>query len=132
MDEYTGDMSPKHLIREAIEDELNDMNGKVWKLSTVSEMEKIRDDILVRSRWVMCNKGDAGTPDCCARLASCELNNDGKVDAFFASTPPLQAKKLLVANQVHRPGKRASSHCDCRSSTFVKCTLKRFQSERFI
>ena len=97
LDEYTGEVLPKHLIRDAIEDELNYFNGKVWKLSTVAEMEKIPDYILVRSRWAMCNKGDADTPDCRARPVSCELNKDGKVDAFSASTPPLEAKKLLFA-----------------------------------
>ena len=40
LDEYTGQVLPKHLIREAIEDDLNYSNGKVWKLSTVSEMQK--------------------------------------------------------------------------------------------
>ena len=45
----------------------------------------------------MCNKGDADTPDCRARLVSCELNKDGKVYAFSASTPSLEAKTLLFA-----------------------------------
>ena len=45
----------------------------------------------------MSNKEDADTPDCRARLVSCELNKDGKVDAFSASSPPLEAKKLLFA-----------------------------------
>ena len=73
------------------------MNGKVWKLSTVAEMEKTPDYILVRFRWVTCNKGDADTPDCRARLVSCELNKDGNADAFSASTSPLEAKTLLFA-----------------------------------
>jgi hypothetical protein len=45
----------------------------------------------------MCNKGDSESPDCRARLVSCEINRDGKVDAFAASTPPLEAKKLLFS-----------------------------------
>ena len=44
-----------------MEDELNYVNGKVWKLSTAAEMEKIPDYILVRSRWAMRNKGNADT-----------------------------------------------------------------------
>ena len=87
LDEYNGKMLPKHLIREAVEDEFNYLHGKVWKLITVSEMENVQDYISVLSRWLMCNKGDADTPDCRARLASGELNCDGKVDAFSASTP---------------------------------------------
>ena len=50
LDEYTGETLPNPLIRETIEDDLNYSNGKVWKLSTVSEMEKIPDYVLVRSR----------------------------------------------------------------------------------
>ena len=99
-------IAPKHLIREAIEDELSDLNGKVWKLGSVSEIENIPDYMLVRSRWVMCNKGDADTPDCRARLVSCELNKDGKVAAFSASTPPLEAKKLLFAKYASTRKKR--------------------------
>ena len=45
----------------------------------------------------MCNKGDADTPDCCARRVSCELNKDGNADAFSASTHPLEAKKFMFA-----------------------------------
>ena len=73
-DEYTGEVLAPHLIRPAIEDELNYFNSKVWQLSTIDEMEKIPGHILVRSRWVLCNKGDADSPDVRARLVSCELN----------------------------------------------------------
>ena len=38
LDEYTGEVLPNDRIRDAIEDELNYLNGKVWKLSTVAEM----------------------------------------------------------------------------------------------
>ena len=100
MDEYTGEMLPKHLIREAIEDELNYLNGKVWKLSTVSEMEKVPDYMLVRCRWVMCNKGGAETPDCRARLVACDLNKNAKVDAWSASTPPREAENIVFAKCV--------------------------------
>ena len=50
LNEYTGERLPKHLIGEAIEDELNYLNGNVCKLGTVSEMETIPDYILVRFR----------------------------------------------------------------------------------
>lgn len=45
----------------------------------------------------MCNKGDAETPDCRARLVSCEISKDGKVDASATSTPPRKATKLIFA-----------------------------------
>ena len=97
LDEYTGKLLPKHFIRQAIEDELNYLNGKVWKLSTVSDKVQVPDYMLVRSRWVMYKKGNADTPDCRVRLVSCELNKDGNADAFSASTPPLEAKKCVFA-----------------------------------
>ena len=61
-DEYTGEVLAPHLIRPAIEDELNYFNSKVWQLSTIEEMEKIPGYILVRSRWVLCNNGDTIHP----------------------------------------------------------------------
>ena len=75
LDEYTGEVLPPSLIRAAIEDELNYFNSKVWELCTMDQMRKIPDYILIRSRWVLCNKGDANDPDVRARLVSCELNN---------------------------------------------------------
>ena len=40
LDEYTKEILSKHVIKEAVEDELNNLNGKVWKLGAVSYMEK--------------------------------------------------------------------------------------------
>ena len=61
-------------------------------------MEKIPGYILVRSRWVLCNKGDSLSPDVRARLVACEINKGDKNDvAFTASTPPLEAKRILFA-----------------------------------
>ena len=51
----------------------------------------IMDHVFVRSRWVMCSKGDHVEPDMRARLVACEVNKDGKNDIFHASTPPLEA-----------------------------------------
>ena len=46
------------------------------------------DYILVRSRWVMANKGDSAEPDMRARLVGCEVKKGSeKNDQFFASTP---------------------------------------------
>ena len=50
-------MKYRDLIRAAIEDELCYFNDKVWQLATVEEMEAIPDYVLVRCRWVMCNRG---------------------------------------------------------------------------
>ena len=99
-DKYTSEVLAPHLIRPAIEDELNYFNSKVWQLTTIDKMKKIPDYILVRSRWVLCNKGDSEQPDVKARLVSCELNNGERNDMFAASTPPLEGKRMLFTRFV--------------------------------
>ena len=122
---------PKQFIGEAIVDELSYMNGKHWKLSAVSEMERIQDYIVVRSLWAMCNKGDADSPDCRARLVPCELHKDGKVDAFSALTPPLEAKKLLFARCVSTK-KKGLEPMQLSFADVRKAYVNGFLSERFI
>ena len=73
IDEYTGEILPEALIRSAIVEELNYFNERVWEISTKDAMHACEDHIFVRSRWVMCNKGDATDPDCRARLVACEV-----------------------------------------------------------
>ena len=85
-------------------------------------MEKVPDYISVRSRWVLCNKGDAESPDVRARLVSCEHNKDGKQDAFAASTPHLESKKILVAKYAQSNDKKGKpmriSFVDIRKADF--------------
>ena len=100
LDEYTNEVLAPHLIRPAIEHELNYLNSKVWELSTMEEMKATPDHVLTRSRWVLCNKGDSDSPDVRARLVSCELNNGDRNDMFSASTTPLEGKRLLFTKYV--------------------------------
>ena len=51
---------------------------------------------VVRTRLVIHNKGDEAHPDVRARLVACELNTY-QTDEFYASTPPLEAKRLLLS-----------------------------------
>ena len=97
IDEYTGEVLDPALARAAIMEELNYFNEKVWHVEDSNDMAKVQGHVCVRSRWVCCNKGDAQNPDIRCRLVACEINKDGKQDSFFASTPPLEAKKLLFA-----------------------------------
>ena len=98
VDEYTGEVLQDNLIHEAMIDELDYFNEHVWEVDTLEHMKTVPDYILVRSRWVMANKGDSAEPDMRARLVGCEVNKGGeKNDQFFASTPPLEAKKLLFS-----------------------------------
>ena len=107
VDEYTGEVLDPLLVQAAIMEELNYLNDVVWDVETKTSMTAVLDHIFVRSRWVLCNKGDADSPDIRARLVACELNKEGKQDSFFASTPPLEAKKSLsaqYARERHRGG----------------------------
>ena len=45
----------------------------------------------------MCNEGGHLEPDMRARLVACEVSKERKYDLVHASTPPLEAKKLLLA-----------------------------------
>ena len=46
----------------------------------------------------MAKKGDSKEPDARERLVGCEVNKGGeKVDAFDASTPPLEAKNITFS-----------------------------------
>ena len=98
LDEYTGQVLDPELARSAIIEELDYFNSRFWEISTKEEMEAVPGHIYVRSRWVCCNKGDDSMPDIRCRLVACEINKGGdRPDHFFASTPPLEAKKLLFA-----------------------------------
>ena len=92
------------MVRAAICEELAYFNDKVWRVTDLKTAESYPDAKIVRCRWVLCNKGDASHPDVRARLVACEVNyGGGKEDAFYASTPPLEAKKLLFKKYTDSP-----------------------------
>ena len=94
LDGYTREPLPSDLVQAAIKEELEYFNSKVWELSDARKVFGNSDSKVIRTRWVICNKGDAEKPDIRARLVACELNTY-KSDDYFASTPPLEAKRLL-------------------------------------
>ena len=62
-------------------------------------MKTIPDYILVRSREVTANKDDSKEHDVRAKLVGYEVDKGGeKVDAFYASTPPIEDKKIRFAH----------------------------------
>ena len=94
----------ERLVQEAIREEPNYLNATVWEITDASKLHKLKDPKVVRSRWVLCNKGDAANPNLRARLVACECNTSGTKEAsFYASTPPLEAKKLLFRKYTDRP-----------------------------
>ena len=106
LDECTGKILPPHLIRDAIIDEPDYFNETFWKLSSKEEMEAAPDYIFVRRRRVLCNKGDAESPNVRDQLISCELNKDDKQDDLAASTPPLEGKKILFSRYAQLKDKK--------------------------
>ena len=103
-DEYTNEVLPDDLVRAAIREELNYFNKVVWHISSEQEALKVADSKVVRCRWVLCNKGDSTKPDVRAHLVACEVNYSGsKDDSFYASTPPLESKKMLFAKYADQP-----------------------------
>ena len=122
-DEYTNEILPAHLIKAAIIDELDYFNSKVWEVTDVQTMKRYKDHKLVRCRWVLCNKGDAASPDVRARLVACEFNYGTTTEAsFYAATPPLEAKKILFPKYADEPVRRGKqqriSFVDIRKAYF--------------
>ena len=92
-------------------------------------MQKYAEHVLVRSRWLLCNKGDYANPDCRARLVACEVNkNNTHEAAFHASTPPLEAKKLLFHKYASAPNVEGTpqrlSFVDIRKAYFNSTTRR--------
>ena len=95
-DEYTGDILPQKLIKEAIIEELTYFNGCVWEVCTKDKMHKYKDPTLARSKLVLRNKGDHQEQDVRERLVALKANHKGtREEVCYASTIPLEAKKTL-------------------------------------
>ena len=58
LEEYTSEILPPRLIRDAIIDELDYFNDHVWRIEEKATMLDIENHVFVRDRWVMCSKGD--------------------------------------------------------------------------
>ena len=76
---------------------------------------------ILNGRWVLANKGDLASPDCRARYVACEIHTY-EDSSFFAATPPLEAKRLLIsqlATERFRNGKKLKLHfSDARKGLF--------------
>ena len=79
-------------------DELQYFCSVVFRGIDISEALKDPSGKVVGCRWVNCNKGDLSDPDVRCRLVAQEVNHgDGPTDAFYAATPPLEAKRMLMS-----------------------------------
>ena len=82
LDEYTREPIPHRLVQQAIVEELNYFNGRVWELSEAENLMQDSDAKAIRTRWVMTNKGDHANPDVRARLAAQDINTYKRDDMF--------------------------------------------------
>ena len=57
MDEYTREPLEHSLVREAIKEELEYFNQKVWELADTEKVLQNKENNVIRTRWVICNKG---------------------------------------------------------------------------
>ena len=111
-DEYTMEPLPQEQIRDAIVDELSYFNDNVWLGVDVDEAKADAEGKILSGRWVLSNKGDNAAPDCRARYVACEVHTYDDT-AFFAATPPLEAKRILLsqfASQISRGGPPLQLH----------------------
>ena len=101
-DEYTGEVLRRHPVRAAMIDELKWFNDTVWEGVEING-QQAKQLKPIRTRWVLCNKGDALKPEVRARLVACEDNTyTDTTGAFYASTPPLEAKRMLFSEFASR------------------------------
>ena len=74
LDEYTREPLPHALVRDAIAVELNYFNNRVWELVDANKILGDKDATVIRTRWVITDKGDSNEPDIRARLVAQEIN----------------------------------------------------------
>ena len=73
-------------MKQAIIEELNYFNDRVWELADAKKVLGDADSKAVRTRWVICNKGDTADPDIRARLVACEVNTYKSDDFLRVNT----------------------------------------------
>ena len=72
-DEHTGEELDPELVHKAMMEELSYFNdNEVWHAAEYGQMKAVEDHTFVRTRWVLCNKGDAAAPDVKACLRNCK------------------------------------------------------------
>ena len=76
--------------------QLKYFNTRVWEATDVKASMQDKQSGVVRTRWVICSKCDSSEYGVRARLVACEVNTY-RSNEFYASTPPLESKKILFS-----------------------------------
>jgi hypothetical protein len=101
MSRYWDDVSGKELdpeqVRKARKEEMQEFHKhKVYVKVPLAQCWSRTGKKPIGVRWVDINKGDERNPKYRSRLVAMEFNS-GKREDLFAATPPVEAKKLLMA-----------------------------------
>ena len=72
------------------------MKHNVYSKVSEEECWEITGKAPIGTRWIDINKGDEVHPEYRSRLVAQDIKKDNRED-LFAATPPIEAKKLLIA-----------------------------------
>ena len=109
------DLSGKDLVKKLVK-EANALELKYFREMGVyeyvdrSELQRSGGK-LIGTRWVIFNTGDEGNPDIRARLVGKKFRTSAD-DSLYASTPPLEALRLLISTAATRDGHDPNHHQD--------------------
>ena len=96
-DSITGDALPTPLVRAAHAEEIKFMQDwEVGELQPISLARQRSGKGPLRGKWVNVNKGDSSNPNIRSRYVACEVRTY-RDESLFASTPPLEALRLLLS-----------------------------------
>ena len=101
-DEYTQEELDPELARAAMMDELQYFNDTVWRFLPKSEADKLYPNAtFLGGRCVNHNKGESLNPKVRCRFVATEVAKENNL-AYYASTPPLDAIRLLASQFAKR------------------------------
>jgi hypothetical protein len=106
IDDVSGRSLDSALVKQARAEEIRGaISHKVYQKVPIQECYQVTGSGPIDTRWVDVNKGDDEHPDYRSRWVGREFKGtDNDRDDLFAATPPLEAKKALIA--------LAASQCD--------------------
>jgi hypothetical protein len=95
-DDVSGEELNPMEVKKARSKEMKYIEEKgVWRVVSRREAES-RGVKIIKTRWIDIDKGDKTQPNYRSRLVAKEYN-DGEQEGLFASTPPLEALRLIIS-----------------------------------
>ena len=124
-DDVSGANLDLALVHEARATEIEYFRGMgVYERVPRSEQHQTKGKI-IGTKWIDTNKGDSTNPKIRSRLVGKEFRT-GPDDALFASTPPLEALRLIVSRAATvvegEPMKEIMVNDVSRAYFYAKCT----------